>query len=66
MKKKFDEAEKFYNATGCIDIGTQTCLSTENPNVAMEDGLTLEQVSVWLSSYCKRELDITVPEDFYL
>ena len=39
-------------------------LSTENPNVAMGDGLTLEQVSVWLSSYCKRELDITVPEDF--
>ena len=45
LKKKFDspkEAEKFYSATGRVDLGIETCLSTENPNVAMGDGLTLE------------------------
>ncbi len=70
LKKKFGspkEAEKFYSTgtTGHNDCGTQTCLYTANPNVVVVgDSLSLEQVSVWLSSYCKRELDITVPEDF--
>jgi hypothetical protein len=63
LTKKFGspkEAEKFYSTgtTGHNDCGTQTC------NVVVGDSLSLEQVSVWLSSYCKRELDITVPEGF--
>ena len=70
LKKKFDtpkEAEKFYrtgSTSGRKDCGSQACLSTESPSAVVGDNMSLKQVSVWLSSYCKRELDITVPEDF--
>ena len=49
LKKKFDspkEAEKFYGATERIDIGIQTCLSTENPSVAMGDGASISMALI--------------------
>lgn len=70
MRKKFSspkEAEKFYSATAKVDVGIQTIsfpTEPENPPVDVCDSLGLEQVSVWLSSYCKRELEIDIPRDF--